>query len=224
MSRPPTKSASGLPAAAELNESAQPADIGGCLVSLHEVIARLRRECPWDQAQTHGSLARYALNEASELAEALQAAQEALDRSVDDDAETDNGTQAKGTQAQGTADPRTTDAATAIEDLVEELGDVLLQVLLNAAIGEQAGTFTLAEVIQTVEAKMVRRHPHVFERDPNAPALTQDELSQQWERIKAAERATREHRIAERRSFGTLVSRDSERVNADSDGEGPRGS
>lgn len=158
--------------AAEHPADPQP-DLGPRLVSLHEVITRLRRECPWDRAQTHATLASYALDEASELAEALQAATEAQ----------------SGDAAQ---------LATAIEDLVEELGDVLLQVMMNAAIGEQAGTFTLAEVLETVEAKMLRRHPHVFLRDPDAPEPSDDELSVQWEAIKAAERAARADRIEAR--------------------------
>ena len=149
------------------------ADLGERMVSLHGVIARLRRECPWDRAQTHASLAPYAVAEVAELAEALQAAEDAL-----------------------SGDPH--EMATAIEDLVEELGDVLLQVLMNAAIGEQAGIFTLAEVLATVEAKMLRRHPHVFERDPGTPEPTDAELSVQWEAIKAAEREARASRIAAR--------------------------
>lgn len=152
---------------------AQLPDLGIKLVSLHGVIARLRRECPWDRAQTHATLASYAVDEAAELAEALQAAQDAL-----------------------SADAH--ESATAIEDLVEELGDVLLQVLMNAAIGEQAGTFTLAEVLATVEAKMLRRHPHVFERDPSDPEPSDAELSVQWEAIKAAEREARAVRITAR--------------------------
>ncbi|WP_420436378.1 MazG nucleotide pyrophosphohydrolase domain-containing protein [Candidatus Poriferisodalis sp.] len=148
-------------------------DLGPRLVSLHEVITRLRRECPWDRTQTHATLASYALDEASELAEALHAATEAQ----------------SGDAAQ---------LAIAIEDLVEELGDVLLQVMMNAAIGEQAGTFTLAEVLETVEAKMLRRHPHVFLRDPDAPEPSDDALSAQWEAIKAAERAARADRIKAR--------------------------
>ncbi|WP_419862655.1 MazG nucleotide pyrophosphohydrolase domain-containing protein [Candidatus Poriferisodalis sp.] len=158
--------------ATERRDGSEP-DLGHRLVSLHEVITRLRRECPWDRVQTHATLAPYALDEASELAEALQAAEEALsgDR---------------------------VESATAVEDLVEELGDVLLQVMMNAAIGEQAGTFTLAEVLETVETKMLRRHPHVFEHDPNAPEPSEDELSVQWEAIKAAEREARAQRIAAR--------------------------
>ncbi|WP_419946811.1 MazG nucleotide pyrophosphohydrolase domain-containing protein [Candidatus Poriferisodalis sp.] len=149
------------------------ADLGERLISLHGVIARLRRECPWDRVQTHASLAPYAVDEVTELAEALQVADDAL-----------------------SGDPH--EMETAIEDLVEELGDVLLQVLMNAAIGEQAGTFTLAEVLVAVEAKMLRRHPHVFERDPEAPEPTDAELSAQWEAIKAVEREARASRIAAR--------------------------
>ena len=153
--------------------AAEQPDLGHRLVSLHEVIARLRRECPWDRVQTHASLAPYALDEAAELAEALRAADDALSGD-------------------------THEAATAVEDMVSELGDLLLQVMMNAAIGEQAGTFTLAEVLETVEAKMLRRHPHVFLRDPNAPEPSDDELSVQWEAIKAAEREARARRIAAR--------------------------
>lgn len=146
------------------------------MTSLHGVIARLRQDCPWDRAQTHGSLAPYALDEAAELSEALIAAERALG-----------------------GDSAEHDAATAVEDMVEELGDVLLQVLMNSAIGEEAGTFTLVEVLSVVEAKMLRRHPHVFERDPDLPEPLDHELSEQWEAIKAAERAARASRIAARR-------------------------
>ena len=149
------------------------ADLGERMVSLHRVIGRLRRECPWDRVQTHASLAPYAVAEVNELIEALQAADDA-----------------------SSGDPH--EMATAVEDLVEELGDVLLQVLMNAAVGEQAGTFTLAEVLAAVEAKMLRRHPHVFERDPEAPEPSDAELSAQWEAIKATEREARAKRIAAR--------------------------
>ena len=147
--------------------------LGERMISLHSVITRLRRECPWDRVQTHASLAPYALDEAAELAEALQAAH---------DAQAGDGRH----------------RATAVEDMVGELGDVLLQVMMNAAIGEQDGTFTLAEVLEAVETKMRRRHPHVFERDPSAPEPSEAELSAQWDAIKAAEREARAARIAAR--------------------------
>ena len=163
-----------IPAAGAADAAAGRTGLGDRLVSLHAVIARLRRECPWDRVQTHATLAPCVLDEAAELAEALHTAQAAM---ADDPHET----------------------ATAVEDLVEELGDVLLGVLMNAAIGEQAGTFTLAEVLDAIEAKMRRRHPHVFERDPSAPEPSDDELSAQWQAIKAQERLTRAQRITARR-------------------------
>ena len=48
------------------------------------------------------------------------------------------------------------------DGVIEELGDVLLQVFLHAQIGEDDGYFTLEDVLQSVGAKMIRRHPHVF--------------------------------------------------------------
>ena len=48
------------------------------------------------------------------------------------------------------------------ENLCEELGDVLLQVLLHARIAEEEGQFTMADVVNGLAEKMVRRHPHVF--------------------------------------------------------------
>jgi tetrapyrrole methylase family protein/MazG family protein len=61
-----------------------------------------------------------------------------------------------------------------LPDLCEELGDVLLQVLLQAQIADEAGEFTLAEVIDGIAAKLVRRHPHVFGA---AAALAASDLS-----------------------------------------------
>ena len=49
-----------------------------------------------------------------------------------------------------------------IDHLIEELGDVLLQVLLHAQIGEDDGYFSIDDVIEGLAGKMVRRHPHVF--------------------------------------------------------------
>lgn len=73
-----------------------------------------------------------------------------------------------------------------VPDLVEELGDLLLQVIFNAQLGADAGTFTIADVVRQLNAKLVRRHPHVF---GDAQASTATEGIGQWERMKAAERA-----------------------------------
>ncbi len=67
--------------------------------------------------------------------------------------------------------------------LCDELGDVLLQVLLHAQIAADAGEFTLDDVIDNLTRKLIRRHPHVFGNAPNDPAS----IRQNWERIKAKE-------------------------------------
>ena len=76
---------------------------------------------------------------------------------------------------------------TSTASLVEELGDLLFQVLLHAAIGEEENTFTLVEIIEELRKKMVRRHPHVFERKPDEEMPDLDELRIQWTAIKAQE-------------------------------------
>lgn len=71
-------------------------------------------------------------------------------------------------------------------ELCAELGDLLLQVLLHAAIAEEAGSFTLEQVLTGLADKLVRRHPHVFGA---ATADTPAEVERRWAEIKAAEAA-----------------------------------
>ncbi|PYZ95425.1 nucleoside triphosphate pyrophosphohydrolase [Alteribacter lacisalsi] len=71
------------------------------------------------------------------------------------------------------------------EHLAEELGDVLLQVMLHAQIGEDNGYFTISDVIGAITEKMIRRHPHVF---AEADARTADAVLTQWEEIKKEEK------------------------------------
>ena len=70
--------------------------------------------------------------------------------------------------------------------LAEELGDLLLQVVLHAQLAAEAGVFDLADVQASIARKIVRRHPHVF---GDAVAKTAGDVNRQWERIKADERA-----------------------------------
>ena len=70
--------------------------------------------------------------------------------------------------------------------LAEELGDLLLQVVLHAQLAAEAGVFDLADVQASIARKIVRRHPHVF---GDAVARTATDVNRQWERIKADERA-----------------------------------
>ncbi len=120
------------------------------------VMDRLRSPggCPWDAEQTHASLVPYALEEAYEVADAV-------------DREDWDG-------------------------LVEELGDLLLQVVFHARVAEdrstEEGGFTIDHVASSLVDKLVRRHPHVF---ADADLNTEDELYASWERIKKAEREAR---------------------------------
>jgi tetrapyrrole methylase family protein / MazG family protein len=70
--------------------------------------------------------------------------------------------------------------------LAEELGDLLLQVILHAQLAAEAGVFDYTDVNAAISAKIVRRHPHVF---GDAEARTASDVNRQWERIKADERA-----------------------------------
>jgi tetrapyrrole methylase family protein/MazG family protein len=71
-------------------------------------------------------------------------------------------------------------------EFVSELGDLLLQVVFHSVLAEEAGRFTLADVIESIHSKMVRRHPHVF---GNVKAATSAEVLKNWEQLKAKERA-----------------------------------
>ena len=74
-------------------------------------------------------------------------------------------------------------------ELCEELGDLMMQVVLHAKLAEQAGEFTLDDVSESIRAKLVRRHPHVFgDGTANTPKLVEGA----WERLKARERPNRE--------------------------------
>ena len=110
-------------------------------------MARLRRECAWKAEQTHGSLARYLLEETHETIEAIESG----------------------------------DAA----HLREELGDLLLQVYFHAAIAAEAGEYDVADVAADLRDKLIRRNPHVF---GDSSATSAEEINEQWELIKRAEK------------------------------------
>lgn len=122
--------------------------------------ARLRAPdgCPWDREQTHASLAKHLIEEAWELHDAIAALESASEAER----------------------PRAT------ADLAEELGDVLLQVVLHSQIAQERGDFDLADVQDGLVRKIVRRHPHVF---GDASVATTRDVQRNWEAIKAGERA-----------------------------------
>ncbi len=73
-------------------------------------------------------------------------------------------------------------------DIVEELGDVLLQVVLHSQLAEEAGRFSLADVAEEVNRKLVRRHPHVF---GDVAVSGSGEVLRNWEQIKRVEKGER---------------------------------
>ncbi|MFD6231035.1 nucleoside triphosphate pyrophosphohydrolase [Streptomyces sp. NPDC060232] len=141
---------------------------GARLLDLVQVMDRVRRECPWTSRQTHRGLAKYAIEEAYELVEAIE----------DGDR----------------------------EELREELGDVLLQVVFHARIAEEGipgredegegdeaggadeeglGAFSIDDVAGALVQKLIHRHPHVF---GDAPADTPEDVHAHWQRTKAVEK------------------------------------
>ncbi len=121
--------------------------------ALLAIMARLRdpqRGCPWDVQQDFDSIARYTLEEAYEVVDAIERRD--------------------------------------FDDVCDELGDLLLQVVFHARMAEEAGHFAYADVVQAIGDKLVRRHPHVFGDAHYADAAEQ---TRAWEALKAEERRTR---------------------------------
>ena len=73
-----------------------------------------------------------------------------------------------------------------LDDLRDELGDLLLQVVFHARMAQEQGAFDFGDVVQAITAKLLRRHPHVF---GDAGGLKVEAVNELWERIKAQERA-----------------------------------
>jgi nucleoside triphosphate diphosphatase len=120
---------------------------------LLEIMAALRTPvtgCPWDLEQDFASIVPYTIEEAYEVADAIE--------------------------------------RTDMNDLREELGDLLLQVVYHAQMATEAGHFTFEDVVETVTAKMIRRHPHVF---GDETARSAGMAKGMWEKIKAQEKAER---------------------------------
>jgi len=133
------------------------------------VVARLREHCPWTRRLTHDALTEYLVEEAYEAVEVIESGPA--------------GAWGSEAVADGT-----------YERLRLELGDVLFQVVLHAAIATDAGGFDLDGTAEAITAKMIRRNPHVFHpdgtlRDPqDLAAATIADIERNWERIKRAER------------------------------------
>lgn len=118
--------------------------------TLQHIVARLRRPdgCPWDRKQDHRTLRDSIIDEAYEVADAIDAGDDA--------------------------------------NLAEELGDLLLLVMMHAQIAEEAGSFALEDVYEGISRKIVRRHPHVF---GDMSAEDAGDVIGLWQQVKAQEKA-----------------------------------
>jgi tetrapyrrole methylase family protein / MazG family protein len=74
------------------------------------------------------------------------------------------------------------------EELKEELGDLLLQIVLHSRIAEEKGQFTFRDVVKKIDEKMIKRHPHVFGKDS---AKNTEEVDHLWDKEKAKEKEAR---------------------------------
>ena len=131
------------------------------LLHLIETVHRLRAPegCPWDRAQTHQSLRQYLIEEAYEVLDVLD-------------------------QIGSTDDLKQEKVRLAFR---EELGDLLMQVLLHSEMTREAGAFDVFDVAQALDEKLIRRHPHVF---GEIKADSEESAFQNWEKQKAKEKAS----------------------------------
>jgi len=117
---------------------------------LLDIMERLRDPqsgCPWDRVQDFSTIAPYTIEEAYEVADAIQHG----DR----------------------------------DELRDELGDLLFQVVFHARMAEEQGAFDFSDVVAAVCDKMIRRHPHVF---GDAAVGDAEDQAEAWEQVKARER------------------------------------
>jgi nucleoside triphosphate diphosphatase len=123
------------------------------IARLIEIMAALRTPgtgCPWDLEQDFTTIAPYTIEEAYEVADAIQRGD--------------------------------------FDDLRDELGDLLLQVVFHARMAQEAGRFGFGDVVQAITEKLVRRHPHVF---GDTRDLTPDAVKLLWDQVKSREKAAR---------------------------------
>lgn len=78
------------------------------------------------------------------------------------------------------------------KELKEELGDLLLQIVLHSRIAEEKGFFNFNDVVEQINDKMIKRHPHVFKRNETGEVKTTAEVDKHWDREKAKEKDSRQ--------------------------------
>ena len=123
------------------------------IADLIAIMAALRTPgtgCPWDLEQSFASIVPYTIDEAYEVADAIERGD--------------------------------------LDELCDELGDLLLQVVFHARLAEEQGSFAFGDVVRAITAKLIRRHPHVF---GEARDLSPGEVKRLWDSIKQSEREAR---------------------------------
>jgi tetrapyrrole methylase family protein / MazG family protein len=132
------------------------------LLHLIETVHKLRAPggCPWDRAQTHQSLRQYLIEEAYEVLDVLD-------------------------QIGTTEELKKEKIRNAFR---EELGDLLMQVLIHSEMANEVGVFDIYDVAQTLDEKLVRRHPHVF---GEIKADSAESAFKSWEKQKTKEKASK---------------------------------
>jgi nucleoside triphosphate diphosphatase len=131
---------------------------GRDIKDLIAIMARLRAPeigCPWDLKQDFRSIAPYTIEEAYEVADAIERGD--------------------------------------FEDLKDELGDLLLQVVFHAQMASEEDRFAFGDVVEAITTKLIRRHPHVFGDLDLSDAAA---VKERWDEIKAEEKAERAERRA----------------------------
>tara|TARA_R110000751_G_scaffold10718_1_gene38763 strand:- start:968 stop:1810 length:843 start_codon:yes stop_codon:yes gene_type:complete len=132
------------------------------LLTMMQVLRDAEQGCPWDLQQDWDSIVPHTLEEAYEVADAIE--------------------------------------RRAFDELPGELGDLLFQVVYYAQFGAEERRFDFADIVDTLTAKMLRRHPHVFpdgtlasRRPPGVSAeeVQTQQVNSRWESLKAEERAER---------------------------------
>jgi tetrapyrrole methylase family protein/MazG family protein len=140
--------------------SKTPSEKSLALAKVIETVHRLRAPggCSWDRAQTHQSLRQYLIEEAYEVLDVLD-------------------------QIHTTDDLKKDKVRLAFQ---EELGDLLMQVLLHSEMTNEEGAFDIYDVAASLDDKLIRRHPHVF---GEMKADNEETAFQMWEKQKAKEKA-----------------------------------
>ena len=123
-----------------------------CLLQIMDKLRDPKNGCPWDQQQVFETIVPYTIEEAYEVADAIERKD--------------------------------------MDDLCDELGDLLFQVVFHGQIAKEAGHFDFNDVTKGICDKLIRRHPHVF---GDEQIDTADDQTTAWEKYKSMERTAKSH-------------------------------